>query len=188
MCLKKAGSEKLKKPSANMYLHPYMISSNQLRVTAALILAFLFMLSCAPNSNSQAGIATSSVPFLVMQKTPCYGPCPAYEATIMENGNITFVGWRNLPIHDNDTVQLSLTQNELKLLRADIAALNYPSLQTVYSSEWTDSPSTYLTFYQDGKEAKKIKHQTGGPDALLKFMENLDKKLMTMLEQKVKQR
>lgn len=184
MFLKKAGSERSRKPHDKMLLHPYVISFKKLRLSVALLFAFLFLPGCATTSNSQAGLNASTVPLLVMQKTPCYGSCPAYEATIMEDGSVTFVAWRNLPVQDNDTVQLELNSKELQHLRADIAAVNYPALHTVYSSEWTDGPSTYLTFYRDGKEIKRIKHQTGGPDALAKLMKDLDKSLMAKLKQK----
>ncbi|WP_299824656.1 DUF6438 domain-containing protein [uncultured Pontibacter sp.] len=123
------------------------------------------------------------VPLLLYQKTPCYGSCPAYEATVMQNGSITFIGWENVPIVN--TVQLCLPKPDLDKLKEELAQLDYPSLKSSYLTEWTDRPTTYITFYQNGKETKRIKHQDGGPDNLAAFLESIHLKVMRLVNQHV---
>ncbi|MFD2247783.1 DUF6438 domain-containing protein [Pontibacter ruber] len=118
--------------------------------------------------------------FLIFQKTPCFGICPSYEATIYENGSITYVGWEHVPL--KDTVELHLSAPEVKSLQEEVKQLNYSELQDAYLTQWSDMPSTYSTFYANGKEVKRVKHQEGGPEKLLQFQEHLHKRIMDLVE------
>lgn len=143
--------------------------------------------SCATQATGQTGNSGQPVlPLLQFQKTPCYGPCPAYEATIMEDGSITFIAWGNVPIANDDTVKLSFSKQELHQLKTAIDELNYTSLQDAYLTEWTDRPTSYLTFYKDGKSVKRIKHQEGGPGNLITFQKNLHSQLMDLVAKEAK--
>lgn len=143
--------------------------------------------SCASQATGQTSENSEpALPLLQFQKTPCYGPCPAYEATIMEDGSITFIAWGNVPIADNDTVKLSFSKQELHQLKTAIDELNYTSLQDAYLTEWTDRPTSYLTFYKDGKSVKRIKHQEGGPGNLITFQKNLHSQLMDLVAKEAK--
>ena len=120
---------------------------------------------------------------LQFMKTPCYGPCPAYQADIMDDGSVVFVSWGNIAqVADDDTLMLRLNKQELKELKADIKALNYTSFQETYLSDWTDRPTSYLTFYTDGKSVKRIKHQEGGPEALTNFQKKLDQTIISLVK------
>ncbi|WP_439882482.1 DUF6438 domain-containing protein [Pontibacter sp. MBLB2868] len=159
---------------------------NQLKIITPLFLLLLCILGCKVNSNCQtSGKNAAAPPLLQIQKTPCYGPCPAYEATVMENGMVTFVGWDNVPV--SDTVQMCFTEKEMNELKKAIEKLDYTSLQTSYGSQWTDIPTTYLTFYQNGKQVKRIKHQKGGPEALVTFQKNLNDKLLELVGKEAQQ-
>lgn len=149
------------------------------------VLAFALLSACAASTSCQPTKGGQSPALLLQfQKSPCYGTCPAYEATIYQNGSVQFIGWEHVPV--KDTVLLCLPRQQLLQLQTDIKQLNYMSLQDTYLSNWTDIPSTYLSFYQDGKEIKRIKHQTGGPEQLTQFQENLHKQLMQLLTEKQK--
>ncbi|MBC5992061.1 DUF6438 domain-containing protein [Pontibacter cellulosilyticus] len=144
--------------------------------------------SCASKGVCQAsGKSQPALPLLQFQKAPCYGACPAYEANIMQDGSITLISWGNIGIPENDTVQLCLPKQELQQLKTDLAALNYTSLVDAYLTQWTDRPSTYLTFYENGKVAKRVKHQEGGPASLVTFQQQLHEKLLKLVKQKTEQ-
>jgi len=130
------------------------------------------------------GAAQTPQPFLLFQKTPCYGFCPAYDAKIYEDGGINYIGYRNAPVED--TLQLCLPKQDLLQLKKAAKALNYTSLQSAYRSQRTDQPSTYVTFYQNGREVKRIRHQEGGPEQLLQFQEMLDNLVMRLVEERIK--
>lgn len=141
--------------------------------TLVLLLAGLCSLPLSGCRNAAASdTVQASQPLLLFQKTPCYGFCPAYDATIYEDGSITYIGYRNAPIED--TLQLCLTSGQLQQLKTSMDSLNYASLQSAYLSQRTDQPSTYFTFYQNGREVKRIKHQEGGPPELLQFQDMIE--------------
>ena len=104
---------------------------------------------------------------------------------IYEDGSITYIGYRNAPVED--TLQLRLPKQNLQQLQEALAALNYISLQSTYLSQRTDQPSTYLTFYQNCREVKRIKHQEGGPPELLQFQEMVEGMITGLVEERIKQ-
>ena len=121
-------------------------------------------------------------PLLSFQRTPCLGSCPAYNAKVYSDGSATFVPFRNALAQD--TLRLLLTKQELQQLKQEIAALDYRHLQNSYLSGWSDISSTYLTFYEDGREVKRVKHQEGGPAPLAEFIALTG----ALLEQKAKEK
>lgn len=126
--------------------------------------------------------AAQAQPLLLFQKTRCYGACPAYNAIIYEDGSLRFEGIARVPAID--TLRLRLSKHEMIHIRKEIQALQYHALANTYSSQWTDMPATYLTFYQDGKEIKRIKHQEGGPRQLLNFQQQLHQLILHLVENK----
>ncbi|MFD2512399.1 DUF6438 domain-containing protein [Pontibacter locisalis] len=156
----------------------------QLVTVFLLLIILVTVVGCATGSQCQTSgkELSAAPPLLKFQKTPCYGPCPSYEAAIMEDGTITYVGWEHVTVED--TLQTYLSKRELKQLKADISTLDYTSMQNSYLTDWTDMPFTYLTFYENGKEVKRIKHQKGGPEKLQQFKESLNDKILSLVKQK----
>jgi hypothetical protein len=140
--------------------------------------------SCrSPHNSVQAQSAT---PFLHFQKTPCLGVCPSYEAAIATDGTIRYVGWEHVPV--KDTVYFQLQQEEMKALRQEVEQLNIPTLSDTYLTDWSDMPSTITTFYQGGKEVKRVKQEEGGPQPLLTFQENLHQRIMELVAEEARKR
>lgn len=134
------------------------------------------LLGC--KSQLQASQQEPVLPLLHFQKTACLGTCPAYEASISTDGIVTFMGHAHVP--STDTLTFKLSEEKLDSLKADIANLNYKALQDLYPTQWSDMPSTHITFYEHGKVVKKTKIMEGGPEALQLFHKNLDKVLLEM--------
>ena len=134
-----------------------------------LLFLLITMLCTMLNGCSKLLAAEADQPLLLIQKTPCLGTCPAYNATMYENGSVQFVGFKNAVAED--TLLLQLTEQEIQLLKQKLRALNYKELQSSYLTGWSDVSSTYLTFYEKGKEVKRVKHQEGGPQQLILFQE-----------------
>ncbi len=131
-------------------------------------------------SNSEAGQANQ--PLLLFQKSPCLGTCPAYNATIYQDGSISFVEFRNALAQD--TIQLQLSEEELQQLKQELERLNYKDLQDSYLTNWSDISTTYLTFYEAGKEVKQVRHEEGGPQELIQFQEWLHTLIWQRAEEK----
>lgn len=146
-----------------------------------LLLCALIGLACTakPKSNNQTDNKPREL-LLLFQKTPCYGSCPAYNASFYSDGSIRYEGFRHVPVQD--TLWLQLSKEQLSLVKESLESIDYPSLESTYNSPYTDLPSTYLTFYQEGKEMKCIKHQQNGPEKLRKLIENLDELVMELVQ------
>ena len=63
--------------------------------TATLLLTFS---GCA---GPKAYLTTSDGPWLVYGRTPCFGPCPAFELEVDRNGSARFHGRRNVTPEGN---------------------------------------------------------------------------------------
>lgn len=123
-------------------------------------------------------------PLLHFQKTACLGTCPAYEAAIATDGNVMFVGFDYVP--STDTLYFKLSAERLDSLKTEITRLDYSTLQDLYPTQWSDMPSTITTFYENGKEVKRVKHMEDGPAALKQFQERLNKTLLHLAEKAAK--
>lgn len=152
-------------------------------VTISLCCA-LILFGC--RSQLQAGEQEQAIPMLHFQKTVCLGPCPAYEATIASDGSVVFVGFDHVP--STDTLFFQLPPERLDSLKSEISNLNYSDLKELYPTSWTDRPSTITTFYENGIAVKRVRHETGGPEALTKFQKSLNKTLLTLAEKEVQKR
>ncbi|WP_299757470.1 DUF6438 domain-containing protein [uncultured Pontibacter sp.] len=117
---------------------------------------------------------------LLFQKTPCYGTCPAYNATFYTDGSVFYEGFRYAPVQDTLTLQLS--KEQLQTLKITVKDLDYTSLKDNYLSPYTDLPSSYLTFYEQDKEVRRIKHQQEGPKQLQEFIKELEQLVMQLLK------
>lgn len=144
------------------------------------LLPLCLLLACAAKRSAPPPQADAQ-PLLLFQKTPCYGTCPAYNATIYSDGRIRYEGLRYAPVQD--TLYLQLEKKQLEELQQKVNKLSYNTFKSSYLSPYTDMPSTYITFYEQGREGKRVKHQQGGPEALQQLLKQLDTWVMEHVKQ-----
>lgn len=146
-------------------------------------LIWLLMNGCnASNALSHTESGQLNQPLLLFQKSPCLGTCPAYNATIYQDGSISFVEFKNALAQD--TVQLQMSGVDLRQLKQELETLEYRNLQDSYLTNWSDISATYLTFYEAGKEVKQVRHEEGGPQQLIQFQEWLHTLIWQRAEEK----
>ncbi|MHA6247726.1 DUF6438 domain-containing protein [Pontibacter sp. CAU 1760] len=138
-------------------------------VSAVVLVLFTALVGACAKPAAQTITAQDAAisPLLLFQKTPCLGLCPAYNATIYQDGRVVYVPFKNALAQD--TLLMQMGRAEMDSLTKRIEKLDYHALDNTYLSGWSDISSTYTTFYQDGQAAKRIKHQEGGPEQLLQF-------------------
>ncbi len=162
----------------------YKQSINLLLLGLVLLLAS----GCARGSANQSinqSQGTNAAPpqkLLLFQKTPCYGTCPAYNATFYSDGTVLYEGFRYVPV--TDTLTLQLSQKQLDQVKEALHSLDNTSLNDTYLSPYTDLPSSYLTFYENDREVRRIKHQQNGPETLQQTITYLHELVMELLEAK----
>lgn len=142
--------------------------------------------SCRSQLQASQQEQEKAVPLLYFQKTACLGSCPAYDAAIATDGSVTFVGFAHTP--SPDSLFFKISEDKLDSLKTAIANLNYRNLLDLYPTQWSDMPSTLTTFYENGKEVKRVKHSEGGPEELRQFQESLHNTLLTMAEKEAKKK
>lgn len=106
-----------------------------------------------------------------LQRTPCYGFCPAYKVTVDDRDIITFEGERFV-IEDEGAVGSHLPDGSFKKLLAIAKAYDFTSFDAAYPNEGesncprmaTDMPSVIL-----GYDAGKLKHKVSFYEGCMGF-------------------
>ncbi|MEZ4799900.1 MAG: DUF6438 domain-containing protein [Flavobacteriales bacterium] len=101
--------------------------------------------------------------FFEMKRTACFGTCPIYNVTIMDNGEVYYEG-KNF-VEKIGNYHTTLDNANLQKIRDKIVAINYFSLQDEYDSPITDIPSVYTTVNYGG-QTKTIHDRHKGPREL----------------------
>jgi hypothetical protein len=129
------------------------------------LLALSFILpACAqqklPRKNRADVVATlptpsrQAEPVLVFQRTPCFGRCPTYTATIFADGRVEYDGQRYVPLLGKHT--LSLPPTTVTQLLAEAKRIHFEQLQERYVGNTSDLPATIITVRQPGAAAKAV--------------------------------
>ena len=98
--------------------------------------------------------ATQPEPVLVFQRTPCYGTCPAYTATIFADGRVEYEGQRFVPVLGKRT--LSIPPATVAALLAEAHRIGFSQLDERYAGNTSDLPATLITVHPAGQPAKSV--------------------------------
>jgi len=127
------------------------------RLTAIFAL-LLATLSCVAKS-------VGRIEQLSLERTTCYGWCPAYTVTVFGDGRVEYEGKRFVKIKGKRTKRIDVDAI-LKLTR-EVERINYFDLRDSYASpadgcptRWTDNPAA-ITSVRAGGRTKRIHHYLG---------------------------
>lgn len=82
-------------------------------------------------------------PAMVFRKTPCFGTCPHYTATVYADGRVDYEGFKFARLQGNHTLRLPVAVIDRIVQQAN--DLRFSQLQHQYLAGVSDLPSTYLT-------------------------------------------
>lgn len=119
----------------------------------------------ASASGTVFGSKTDSV-FFSLQRTPCFGKCPAYTVTIMADGSAHYTGRSFAPREGEFTGTVDKATMQALFDRA--AAIGFFGFQDKYDAQVTDIPSTIIRVNADGKD-KKVLGRVKPPPAFKPF-------------------
>ena len=141
----------------------------------------LFAFSCkstkstasATTEASTAAATIQSEPQMLasIERTACYGRCPMYKATFMDNGEVIYVGKRF--VEKIGTYRTLLSAEEVQQIEKNIVAYNYFGLDSLYPTPISDFPSVITEAYLNGKR-KKVVDMRNPPENLSDFEKFLD--------------
>jgi len=106
-----------------------------------------------------------------IERTACYGQCPMYKATFLDNGEVVYVGKRF--VEKIGTYRTLLSEEEVRSIEKKIAETNYFSLDSLYPTPISDFPSCITEAILNGKR-KKVIDKRNPPENLKAFEKFLD--------------
>lgn len=114
-------------------------------------------------------------PVLVFQRTPCYGTCPSYTATIFADGRVEYDGQRFVRLLGKHT--LRLPPATVQELLAEAKRIDFNKLREKYAGNTSDLPATIITVRPAGQPAKAVYAEEGIPANLQGYIKYLQSKI-----------
>lgn len=107
----------------------------------------------------------AAVPVITLQRTSCFGTCPAYKITIYDDGKVLYEGMRDVRHEGKATSQI--TKSDLEALVREFEKIDYLNIDENYTDDpkncpelWTDNPSAITSLNWKGK-TKTVRHYYG---------------------------
>jgi uncharacterized protein DUF6438 len=103
-------------------------------------------------------------PVITLERTRCYGPCPAYKLTIMEDGTVLYEGEDFVRVKGK--ARGRITKAALEELVGEFEKIDYTHLADEYvegtncPQAWTDHPAATTSLNWKGKQ-KTVLHYHG---------------------------
>lgn len=137
--------------------------------------------SCKSSKESASTASESTSVKTVMQtepqmlasinRTACYGQCPMYKATFLDNGELIYVGKRF--VENIGTYRTLISTEEVNDIKAKVVEFDYFSLDSLYPTPIADFPSCITEASLNGN-TKKVIDRRSPPDNLKAFEKFLD--------------
>ena len=116
---------------------------------------------------------------ITLERTTCYGTCPAYRLTLHPDGSVYYEGKDY--VREKGRRTRRIPPEAFQKIAAKIAAIHFFDLKDEYSSQEingattvvTDQPTTITTVTRAG-QTKKIENYFGGPKALFELEQLID--------------
>ena len=138
-----------------------------IRLQHILIIIGFMLIGCKSSKQAKGEM----YPVISIEKTTCFGTCPAYLFKAYPDGSVSYTG--------KDYVKLvgeyksSISKEELANLKTLFDEADYFNYANVYSANILDLPTTYL-YYDNGQQNKKITDYHGAPESLKKLEEDVE--------------
>lgn len=128
-----------------------------------------------PKAAATAAVPKTQEPVLVYQRTPCYGRCPAYTATIFADGRVEYNGQRFVPLLGKHT--LSLPPATVAAMLAEAKRINFSALADRYAGNTSDLPATIITVHPAGQPLHAVYASEGIPENLQGYINYLNSRI-----------
>lgn len=160
-----------------------------MRFIAVILVALLFVIGCrstkttSDNNSSSTPSLTDSTVIFSFEQTACLGTCPVHKIVVLQNHYATYLGRQNVAQIGEYYANISDSQLERIFLKAE--ELNFFELDSIYSAQMTDMPTTIIEL-NSGKKNHKVTAQGVYPKNLQSFIAFLGNDLQSIVWTKVK--
>lgn len=134
-----------------------------------LLLVFLMYVYAQPANPPKPSEFENVV--ITLERTVCFGRCPAYKVTLYGDGRVEYEGTRFVQV--TGTMATKISQERVKELVTEFNRIDYFSLQDTYDAPVTDLPTTITSITVDGR-TKKVENYYGGPKSLTELENKID--------------
>lgn len=121
-----------------------------------------------------AGTAQAAPPDAIqitLQRTACFGTCPAYSVTLRDDGTVTYLGREYTRV--SGTHSWKIDPAAVRALAREMEQAGFFELEDEYVGLMTDHPTTY-TSLTIGARTKKIRNYIVGPQTLKDLEDRID--------------
>ncbi len=121
--------------------------------------------------------------FVQIQRTPCFGRCGIYTATIYNDGKVRYIGekW----VEKEGVYEGKVSQDVMNKILSYANDIKYFEMDSEYDNKSvTDLPST-ITWVRNNESLKTVANRYGGPKELSDFEKYLDTLFNSMDLEKV---
>ena len=136
-------------------------------------------------ASAESAPAAQDVPkdtVITLERTVCYGTCPAYKLTIYADGKVVFEGAEY--VRKTGRFEARVSRDKVQELLTAFREINYFDLKNNYSEKdcpqwWTDHPTAQTSLTINGR-SKTVRHYYGCAglevlDRLSKLESKIDK-------------
>ncbi len=149
-------------------------------LTTILLCGLSIFAACA---SAKPEVALSEkYPVISLDRSGCFGSCPAYTLTLRGDGSATYIGKSDVQRVGNWRAKVD--EKSLRYLMSAFEAIKFFELKDVYDDMVTDIP-TYTLSYQLGDSTKKVTDRFGPPPGLRELERSIDSVAETLKWNKV---
>ena len=124
------------------------------------VAGILLLAACNSDAGTRATSPAAAGTVVTMQRTTCFGPCPAYRVSLADDGQVTFTGIAF--VQTKGTVSARATPAQVAAIRRAIDAADLRGLRNHYTSRsdgcapmMTDMKSVQITIGADAAGGSK---------------------------------
>jgi len=124
-----------------------------------------------PPSPSEITLPSDSNVVITLERTLCFGACPAYKITIYRNGLVRYLGNSYVKVTGEQSGRIST--DTLALLVRTLCETNFFDFKDRYEESITDLPTTITSLAINGK-TKVVVDYFGAPESLHRLESQID--------------
>ena len=118
-----------------------------------------------------AAAPAQAAPVITLERTACFGTCPVYKVTLLEDGTVSYEGWEHVRVPGTHTWKIDPAA--VLALARDMEKAGFFEMKDAYTLPVTDMPTTYVTLTSGGR-SKRIKDYFAAPPALTAIEARID--------------
>lgn len=146
-----------------------MITNSLLRLSPFPVIVFAMMLLISCSSTSPK--LDVNTPVIRLERTMCFGSCPAYNLEFRGDGTAQYEGFAN--VEKIGVYRAKVDEADLLFMMNEFNKINFFELNDIYDDRVTDIP-TYTVKYQLGDKKKTVIDRFGPPPGLRGLEKKLD--------------